>query len=404
MSINNLKDLSGAGQLLIDLGEQPVSNRFLNIGKKSEAPCFPLQLRIDKSTGLVFQGNPFPIDELKPHYEWLTCFEPEMHLDDMVSKMIGLPGVTKNTVFGGYSFKDDSTLRRLENLGYKNTWRLDPATDLGVTDPCANVETYQAVLTEEKAKWIAKHKGLADVLIVRHVVEHSYNLPEFIASMRALTNPDGYIVWELPDCERAFVSGDFTTIWEEHTFYFTTHTFHKTLTDSDFEVVHFESVPYPFENSIVAIVKSGQKKQETATDEKELIYQVTLAENFAALIELRRIAVRAKLVYLKEKYGLIALFGAGHLSVAFLSLMNVKDLVDFVIDDNPNKKGMLMPIGNLEIKGSESLYDENVKICLLSLNPQNQPKVIVNHKPFTDQGGIFASIFPGGEMDLFNTL
>ena len=240
------------------------------------------------------------------------------------------------------------------------------------------------------------------MLIVRHVVEHSYDLPEFIEAIRALTNHDGYIVWELPDCERAFISGDCTTIWEEHTFYFTTFTFHKILTDADFEVVHFESVPYPFENSIVAIVKAAQKKQTITTDEKALAEQVALAENFASAIEQRRIAVRSKLEYLKEKYGSIALFGAGHLSVAFLSLMKVADLVDFVIDDNTNKKGMCMPIGNLAIKGSDSLYAEGVKVCLLSLNPQNQPKVIANHKRFTDQGGIFASIFPGGDQGLNN--
>lgn len=402
MSLNNLKNLSCAGELLIDLGEQPVSNRFLDAGTKTEAPYFPFQLRIDKNTGLVHQGKPFPIAELKPRYEWLTCFEPETHLDDMVSKMIALPGINKDTVFGAYSFKDDTTLRRLQNLGYKNTWRLDPVTDLGVTDPCANVETYQSVLTAEKAKGIAKQKGLADVLIVRHVVEHSHDLPEFIEAIRALTNHDGYIVWELPDCERAFIAGDCTTIWEEHTFYFTTYTFHKILIYAGFEVVHFESVPYPFENSIVAIVKAAQKKQTITTDEKALAEQVALAENFASAIEQRRIAVRSKLEYLKEKYGSIALFGAGHLSVAFLSLMKVADLVAFVIDDNTNKKGMCMPIGKLAIKGSDSLYAEGVKVCLLSLNPQNQPKVIANHKRFTDQGGIFASIFPGGDQGLNN--
>jgi hypothetical protein len=402
MSLQNLKDLSTAGELLIDLGEQPVSNRFLDAGTKTEAPYFPFELRIEMNSGLVHQGRPFPINELKPRYHWLTCFEPETHLDDMVSKMIVLPGVNKDTFFGAYSFKDDTTLRRLENLGYKNTWRLDPVTDLGVTDPCANVETYQAVLTAEKAKGIAKQKGLADVLIVRHVVEHSYDLPEFISAMRALTNPDGYILWELPDCERAFIAGDFTTIWEEHTYYFTTYTFHKILTDAAFEVVHFESVPYPFENSIVAIVKAAQKKQDIATDQNAVTEQVALAKNFAKDIEQRRRAIRSKLEYLKQKYGSIALFGAGHLSVSFLSLMKVADLVDFVIDDNPNKKGMYMPIGNLAIKGSDSLYAEGVKVCLLSLNPQNQPKVILNHQKFTDQGGLFASIFPGGELDLNN--
>jgi len=80
--------------------------------------------------------------------------------------------------------------------------------------------------------------------------------------------------------------------------------------------------------------------------------------------------------------------------------MEITDLIDFVIDDNPYKKEMRMPVGNLEITGSDSLYSRNVSLCLLGLNPQNQPKVIANHIPFTENGGKFASIFPGTALDL----
>ena len=405
MSINKLKVLSNSGELLIDLGNQPVSNRFLDSTKSAEAPAFPLQLRICKDNGLIHIGQHFPVSELKPRYDWLTCFEPEDHLDDMVNKMIALPGIHKGSVFGAYSFKDDTTLRRLEKLGYTNTWRLDPVMDLEVEDPCANVETYQDELNEVKAKKIASSKGLADVLIVRHVIEHSNDLPEFISSMKALTNPNGFIVWELPDCERAFEKGDCTTIWEEHTYYFTSFTFKQLLIDADFEIVHFESVPYPFENSIVAFVKlANSEKNFEVPDLVVVQQQINIAKGFVDLIELRKIQVREKLVYLKDKYGQIALFGAGHLSVAFLSIMGVSDLFEFVIDDNSNKKGMLMPVGRLPILGSEALYSKSIGVCLLSLNPQNQPKIILKHKQFIEQGGIFASIFPGGDFDLITVL
>ena len=94
------------------------------------------------------------------------------------------------------------------------------------------------------------------------------------------------------------------------------------------------------------------------------------------------------------------MFGAGHLSVAFISIMEIADLIDFIIDDNPHKKDMMMPIGDIEILGSDSLYSRKVNLCLLGLNPQNQPKVIANHITFTENGGKFASIFPGTVLDL----
>ena len=75
-------------------------------------------------------------------------------------------------------------------------------------------------------------------------------------------------------------------------------------------------------------------------------------------------------------------------------------MIDFVIDDNPNKKGMIMPIGNINILGSDVLYNGYIKLCLLGLNPQNQSKVIARHAAFINTGGIFASIFPGTHLAL----
>ena len=94
------------------------------------------------------------------------------------------------------------------------------------------------------------------------------------------------------------------------------------------------------------------------------------------------------------------MFGAGHLSVAFISIMGITDLIDFVIDDNPHKNGMVMPVGGIEILSADSLYSREVSLCLLGLNPLNQPKVIAKHTSFTRKGGVFASIFPGTDLTL----
>jgi hypothetical protein len=401
MSVNRLKNLASCGELLIDFGLQPVSNRFLAVDSPASVPLFPLQLRVDPDTGLVHQGQPFPVDAIRPHYDWLTCFEPEDHLDALAETLTRLPGVTASSIFGAYSFKDDTTLRRLERLGYAKNWRIDPARDLGVMDERANVETYQLALTVDKARAIRARRGPADVMIVRHVVEHAYDLPAFIEAIRALVSPGGYIVWELPDCERALSAGDCTTVWEEHVYYFTAHTFRALLQECGFSIVYYESVNYALENSLVAIVQEAQPNATPVTpDLPQVATEVARARRYAHSVLQRRIAVRNQLLAMRAEYGPLAMFGAGHLSVAFLSLMGVADLFACVIDDNPNKKGLLMPVGGLPITGSDVLYAGEIKVCLLGLNPQNQPKVVAKHPRFVDQGGIFASIFPGSERDL----
>lgn len=395
------KFLLCSGNLLLDLGLQPVSNRFLPIENLQSVPHFPMRLLLNRQTGLITLETPFPVDELKPRYSWLTCFEPEDHLDAMVQTIINLPGVDKDSVFGAYSFKDDSTLQRLDHLGYTKQWRIDPEEDLGISDPCANVETYQAVFTPSIAQQICQNHGAAHVIIVRHVVEHANNLSVFLESIRALTKPNGYIVWELPDCERALEVGDCTTVWEEHNYYFTAFTFKLLLESAGFFIVHYESVPYPLENSIVAIVQEGKERNDHNLFDSPIVKEeIDRAYRFIDTVKFRRHAIRNKLENFRENVGGIALFGAGHLSVAFLSILDLCDLIDFVVDDNPNKKGMRMPVGNLAIKGSEAIYSEGTRLCLLGLNPHNQYKVIAKHSLFEEQGGQFASIFPGSELYL----
>jgi hypothetical protein len=388
-------------ELLFDFGLQPVSNRFLLANSAQQAPSFPLELHINSDSGLIYLAKPFPLEELKPQYDWLTCYEPEDHLDDLVQKLINLPNVTPNSVFGAYSFKDDSTLQRLERLGFKKNWRIDPLHDLDLMDRCANVETYQSVFTPKKAGKICNKHGAADVLIVRHVLEHSYDLQLFIRAIKGLVKTGGYIVWEIPDCERALSVGDFTTVWEEHIFYFTSYTFKRLLIESGFSIVHYESVPYPLENSIIAIVKEAPVGEAPVAADYELVSkEIVRAKKFATLLEMRKFEIRKTLEVLKETVGPIAIFGAGHLSVAFISLMKVADLITCVVDDNPNKKGLEMPVGGLKIVGSEELSCGHIKVCLLGLNPQNHLKVKANNDNFVSKGGIFLSIFSDSRLGL----
>jgi len=387
-------------KLLMDLGKQPVSNRFLPKSGYEFAPHYDLKLILNETTGQICLEHPFPIEDLKPRYEWLTCFEPEDHLDALADSIIKLPGITQESVFAGYSFKDDSTLERLKAKGYQRQWRIDPQKDLGLSDSCASIETYQSVFNIEKAKQIQENNGHVDVMIVRHVVEHAYNISEYIEAISSLVHPNGYIVWELPDCERALSEGDCTIIWEEHIHYFTSFTFRELLERSGFYITHYDSVSYPLENSIIAIVKNNNSIADILTQDVTAVsVEVDRAHRFSKKIEQRKKNIRFKLETFLEKHGHIALFGAGHLSVAFLSIMEIADLIDFVIDDNPYKNEMRMPVGKLTILGSDSLYSRDIGLCLLGLNPQNQTKVVEKHMQFSAKGGKFASIFPGTTLD-----
>ena len=94
---------------LLDFGPQPIRNRYLRSPDEAEY-VHRLAIGCCGACGLVQLDDPAPADELRPRYDWLAYNEPEGHLDQLVSDITALPGVTAQSVFGGISYKDDSTL------------------------------------------------------------------------------------------------------------------------------------------------------------------------------------------------------------------------------------------------------------------------------------------------------
>jgi hypothetical protein len=80
--------------------------------------------------------------------------------------------------------------------------------------------------------------------------------------------------------------------------------------------------------------------------------------------------------------------------------LNIKDHIDFVVDDNPHKRGMFMPGSHLPIYESQFILDKGIKLCLLTVSSAGEEKVLEKNQEFIKRGGAFKSIFPGNPMAL----
>jgi hypothetical protein len=66
--------------------------------------------------------------------------------------------------------------------------------------------------------------------------------------------------------------------------------------------------------------------------------------------------------------------------------------IDVIIDDQFEKQNKFMPGGKLPILSSYILYSEKIDICLLSVNAENETKVMDRHINWIEKGGKFCSI------------
>ncbi len=384
---------------LIDFGPQPVCHHFSDPAQ-SEVN-YPMALGQCRQCGVVQATPPVPPEGLVPYFDWISYNEPEAHLDEMVAMLSTLPGITAESVIGGLSYKEDSTLRRFRECGFQKTWRLDPQADLGIENTRGGIESIQQRLRVRATERLRQTHEQADILIVRHMLEHTHDTPEFLRALRNLVKQDGYIVFEVPDCARSFDLLDYTTLWEDHTLYFVEPTLVGTLEEHGLRVERFERYIAPYENCLVAIAQAASAAPVEKSRRGALPAERERALSFARGLNERSQAWRT---FLNEKrqQGKIALLGAGHLAVVFINVLGLADLIDVVIDDHSQKRGRRMPGSKLEIVGSDALYGEKIALCLTSLGAESEKRVVQKHQAFVQGGGSFASIFPIERGQLMN--
>jgi len=207
--------------------------------------------------------------------------------------------------------------------------------------------------------------------------------------------PSGYLVFEVPDCAPALTRGDYTMPWEEHILYFTPELFAQTLTRLGFRVLEQKCYPYTNENSLIAIVKPDDEP-DTADQKGAVAAKMTrLGRRYADGFGAYRNKAAQRLATARAEQGAAAIFGAGHLSCAWINFLQVAEQIEFVVDDHPKKSGMFMPGSKLAIRPSSDLLGKDIRLCLLTLNAESEAKVIQKNQAFLNKGGHFATMFPG---------
>ncbi len=384
---------------LIDFGPQPICHHFFD-GSQPET-THDLHLGLCAACGLTQLIHPIQPGQLTPHFDWIAYKEPEAHLDALVDTLRGLPGITSQSVICGVSYKEDSTRERFAKLGFHNSWRIDFQTDLDIRDPRAGMEMAQNRIRPGLQERLHAKHGAPDIVLVRHLLEHTHNPPAFMETLRLLVKPDGYVVFEVPDCARGFNVFDYTTLWEDHTLYLVEPTFLMCLRRGGFSIARFIRYQAAYENCLVAITRPQANPGAPIPTPADPSEEPSRLSPFARGFADRRKAMRQLLQQWRQS-GKIAVFGAGHQSVMFINLLGVADLVDFMVDDDPHKLGLRLPGSHLPIVPSSDLAHGEVKLCLSSLSQESESNVVQKHSRFLEKGGSFASIFPVRPESLLN--
>lgn len=324
-----------------ELAELPpiaVGNTF-PLDASSSVPTKSLKLLADQETGLLFLGNAFSPKELRHSHEWLTYREPEEHCSALAERVVVLCNLTKESRVAGVSWKDSGLLKSIGASG-ASTVTLFPR-DLRPHNGSARppwVRDSVDVQSLVSCRTTTDYSAQFDLVVARHTLEHALSWKRFLAGLAGWVKRDGHVLLEVPDCQNAIESCDYSVIWEEHVSYFTAQSLRRSLEQVGWKVIEIRRCRSEGEAILTALVQPPHRA-EPLFGPVRAPADLSALRHFGKAFRGRRSLVLEALRNFKVAGGQLFVLGANHSASNFVDLFGEPGLFDGCFDDMLEKQG-----------------------------------------------------------------
>ena len=262
-------------------------------------------------------------------------------------------------------------LKPFLDLKFKKILGIEPAKNLAKLANKDKIKTFNGFLTEKNIKKIKKN---ADLILASNVFAHSDNLNEMANCMIKLLSKKGTIIIEVQYLMNTLKDLTFDNIYHEHYNYWSLTSLVNFFKKYKVKIFKAEKIDthggslriYISKNTKIKIDKSILnilKEEERFGLKKAATYT-----NFGKKIEKLKEKVTTNIKMLKSKYKSIVGYGAPAKATTALNYFNIKDELDYIIEDNPLKKGKFIPGVNIKIQSKQKNQPKIDCVLVLAWN------------------------------------
>lgn len=393
---------STRGELVLDLGLQPLANNLLRPEDLAKPePRFPLRVFVCPDCWLLQITDLVPPVEMFTEYLYFSSFSDTMlhHARTAAERYLGEFQLGPGSFVVEVASNDGYLLQSFHRAGVP-CLGIEPAANIAKVAQEKEIETWTEFFGEQLARRVVAERGAADLILGNNVFAHAPDINDFTAGLAALLKPDGRAVLEFPYGVELVEQTEFDTIYHEHVFYFTLTPLVPLFRRHGLEIFHVERLPIhggslrlhagrtgsqPMRASVVALLEEERAKG---------VNQPAFYQGFAAQVRQLREDLMAKLSELKRQGQTLAAYGASAKGSTLLNYCALgRETLDFVADRSPHKQGRLTPGTHLPIVGPEELAKRQPDHTLL-LTWNFADEILEQQRPYRERGGRFVIPIP----------
>jgi hypothetical protein len=341
--------------MVLDLHTQPLANSYHK--PEEELKEYPLQLNLCTvcwHTQLSVVVDP---DEMFKHYLYVsgTTETLRQYFKDFYEYV----NMTGGSVLD-IACNDGSQLEVFRDNGWQ-TYGIDPAENLY---ELSSQKGFDKIICDYFNKDSAtKLDKKMDVIIAQNVFAHTDDIHDFLRVCKSISHDETRLFIQTSQANM-FENGEFDTIYHEHLSFFNVNSMMVCAEQEDWflkDVIKTDihGTSYVFELTL----KEDDYDNDLLTQEWRMgKTNIEFYEAFAR--KAKRVVVTLK-ERIENQSGLVIGYGAAAKANTLLNFGQIK--LDFIVDDNPMKHGLLTPGMNIPIKSPDCLKDIDEPITVVPL-------------------------------------
>lgn len=390
-------------QAFLKLGPTPLANSFLNLDQlNSPEPTYPLDVVFCPACGLVQLDHVVPPTVMFRNYLYVSSTSDTMrshfaaYAGEVIDRFLTVP----DQLVIEFGSNDGCLLREIQKRGAR-TLGIEPATNLALRATDAGIETLNDFFCLRTATVARERFGPAKVLSGNNVLAHIEDLHDVVKASKAILDPAGVAVFEVPYLAETIRNNEFDTIYHEHLYYFSLKPLMRLFQDGAMRVFDVKRVPvhggslrlyvthaeapYPLQDSVTRLL---------AEEESQGLHHSDAYKSFSQNVATLRERLRELLRSLKNKGARIAAYGAPAKGNTLLNHFGIgRETIDFVADRNPLKQGLYTPGTHIPVVPVDRILSEQPDFVLV-LAWNFIDEIVLQQCEYLKRGGLFIVPIP----------
>lgn len=269
---------------------------------------------------------------------------------------------------------DGCALKEFKKLGAR-VLGVDPAQNLARIAVAEGIPTLPRFWKPETARRIAQEEGLASIITAMNVFAHVDDLDDFLDGIQTALKEDGIFIIEVPYLLNFVNKTEFDTSYHEHLSYFLVKPLIRLFERHRMKI--FDIKQFTIHGGSIRIFAKKEGNADIPVNRDPIQWLVELESdlglhdlstylNFSRHVEKIKTDLMELLVRLKNQGKRIAAYGASAKGNVLSNYCGIgKNLIDYIVDDTPEKQGFLTPGNHIPIVDSGYLKNQKPDYLLL---------------------------------------